>query len=140
MKRFAVFLAVLLAAAAVTALDHVPAMRTVVPERPDPALPHYGVTWQASAPAAGIDGPAVIRPRMPETGVYRVQVGSFARTALAMGCFDRLRSAGFSPMFEPFAGMYRVVVSGIAAADMPEVAVRLGGAGFREVWIRRESD
>jgi len=72
-------------------------------------------------------------------GVYRVQVGTFARTGLARNCFDRLRSAGFSAAFERFGDMYRVVISGVRAAEMPAVAQRLGDAGFEAIWIRREN-
>jgi len=110
-----------------------------------PAPP--AVTQPAPAPVVAQPpanrNPAVITPRMPApdgTGVYRVQVGSFARTALARNCFDRLRSAGFdAAAFERFGSMYRVVIPGVSAAEMAEVAQRLGNAGFETAWARREN-
>jgi len=203
----------------------VPPARTVVPERPDPALPNYGVGWVPAASAAAalaaqageggeeraapevsirlvitVDGservielprptvgavvdalapaaqvatpaappprpveltvapsapvaqalagrPAAISPRMPApdgAGVYRVQVGSFARTALAQASFDRLRAAGFDPRFERFQSeahgrVYRVVIPGVGASEMRGVAQRLGSAGFEAALIRREN-
>lgn len=91
--------------------------------------------------------PAVIYPRNytpAAAGVYRVQVGAFARTALAESSSDRLRTAGFTPRFEIFecrnrGRLYRVVVSGVRAAEIPAVAQRLGNAGFETAWIRREN-
>jgi cell division septation protein DedD len=71
-------------------------------------------------------------------GVYRVQVGSFSNTGLAQQCFQRLQSAGFSPFYEPYGDMYRVLIIGIRAADMEWVVQRLAAAGFSEVWVREE--
>lgn len=228
-------------------------VRTLVPPRPDPALPNHGVTWESAEPAAPVPEPAaaeppalvsvtytaavaepgsqevsirvvitvngeehvieippvtvgaVVRALTPATavptpvapapppialtpapvpapalpapvpvpvpvappavvsrpdrplptvyprnfnpavnGVYRVQVGSFARTVFAQGSFDALASADFTPNFEIFAcpnrgRLYRVVVSGVAAAEIPAVLRRLGNAGFETVLIRREN-
>jgi len=93
--------------------------------------------------------PAVITPRMPAPdgpGVYRVQVGSFSSTKphLALNSFNRLRSADFDPRFERFhceerGLVYRVVIPGVSAAEMAEVAQRLGNAGFETAWARREN-
>ena len=104
------------------------------------AAPQAAVTQAAR-------GPARISPQMPvaaDMGVYRVQVGSFAATALAMNCFYRLRGAGFDPRFERFhsdlhGAMYRVVIPGVCASEMPAVAQRLGSAGFPEALVRREN-
>jgi len=113
---------------------------------PTPAAPPPGpVALTPAPPAAALAGggrPAAIIPAsyVPHAGgVYRVQVGAFARTALALRCFERLRSAGFDPRFERLEGVYRVVIPGVPAADMPAVAQRLGDAGFPEAWIRREN-
>jgi len=110
---------------------------------PTPVAPALGPVALTLAPAMANREPAVITPRMPAPdgpGVYRVQVGSFARTALAQGSFDRLRSAGFNDAaFERFGSMYRVVIPGVRAAEMSEVARRLGNAGFGEAWARREN-
>ncbi|MCL2190802.1 MAG: SPOR domain-containing protein [Treponema sp.] len=120
---------------------------------PTPVAPALGPVALTPAPAPApvaqaaprlraSGDPAVITPRMPAPdgpGVYRVQVGSFARTALARNSFDQLRSAGFQPAFEMFGSMYRVVIPGVPAAEMQEVARRLGSAGFGEAWARREN-
>jgi len=80
-------------------------------------------------------------PKMPDpysSGVYRVQVGSFSNTGLAQQCFQRLQSAGFSPFYETYGGMNRVLIIGIRAAEMEWVVQRLAAAGFSEVWVREE--
>jgi len=113
-----------------------------VPTPVAPALAPVALTPAPAATPRANRAPAVITPRMPASdgpGIYRVQVGSFARTALAQSSFEQLRSAGFQPAFERFGSMYRVVIPGVRAAEMPEVAQRLGNAGFREAWARREN-
>ncbi|MCL2608633.1 MAG: SPOR domain-containing protein [Treponema sp.] len=90
---------------------------------------------------------ATIHPKMPspgDGGVYRVQVGSFARPALAQACFDRLRSAGLDPRFERHEGdgrgpLWRVVLPGIAASEVQALAFMLGNAGFDSALVRREN-
>ena len=94
-----------------------------------------------TAPSAG-GVSAKIVPKMPDPRggrVYRVQVGAFASTAFAQDYFDRLKAAGFRPAFERNGNLYRVVITGIKAADMEQTARRLGAAGFREAWIREEN-
>jgi cell division septation protein DedD len=81
-------------------------------------------------------------PKLPDPNsgkVYRVQVGAFSRVALAQVCFDRLKTAGFTPSYEQNGSLYRVVISGIKAADVSYAAQRLTAAGFTEAWIREES-
>jgi hypothetical protein len=46
---------------------------------------------------------------------------------------------GFTPAYERYGDMYRVVLSGVRARDMPEVARLIGYAGFREILIREEN-
>jgi len=97
----------------------------------------------APPPPIQAAGPVIkIIPKLPDPQsgkVYRVQVGAFSRVALAQVCFDRLKAAGFSPAFEQNGSLYRVVISGIRAADASYVAQRLNAAGFTEAWIREES-
>jgi hypothetical protein len=50
----------------------------------------------------------------------------------------RLKAAGFSPAFERYSNLYRVVLSGIPSAEVSLLAQRLGSAGFSEAWIREE--
>ena len=125
-----------------------PAANVVRPPAPPPQPP---VPIAQSSPVPPTINPSVIPPRggpaakvvprMPDpggNGVYRVQVGAFSRTALAQDAYDRLRNAGFRPAFERHENLYRVVITGVRAAEMSQVAQRLGAAGFAEVWIREE--
>jgi rare lipoprotein A len=91
-----------------------------------------------------IAAPPAIRviPSLPDPHngkVYRMQVGAFSQAALAQVCFEKLRSAGLSPAYEQNGSLYRVVLSGINAADVSYTAQRLNAAGFTEAWIREES-
>jgi hypothetical protein len=101
----------------------------VVPPPPPPAPPVYQ------------QPPINVIPAMPNpysNGLYRVQVGAFSSAGLAQQCFSRLLSAGFFPFYEPYGNVYRVVLTGIRAADMTSVVQRLATVGFYEVWIREE--
>jgi len=71
-------------------------------------------------------------------GIYRVQLGAFSSTALAERCFNRLKSAGFTPYYEQYGSLYRVVITGVKAVDMAGVICRLESAGFTEAWVREE--
>ena len=80
-------------------------------------------------------------PAMPspyDNSCYRVQVGAFSSSGLAQQCLSRLLSAGFSPTYEPYGNVTRVVLPGIRAAEVPLIVQRLAAAGFNEVWIREE--
>jgi hypothetical protein len=101
----------------------------------------------AVPPAASSAAPPAYRPSinvipgMPDpygNGVYRVQLGSFSNGGLAQQCFNRLKSAGFTPYYEQYGSLYRVVITGVTAADMAGVVQRLEAAGFSEAWIREE--
>jgi cell division protein FtsN len=86
--------------------------------------------------------PAAVKPAMPPANsynVYRVQVGAYKSTANAREVFDHLVILGFTPAYERYGDVYRVVLSGVRAQDMPEVARLIGYAGFREVIIRQEN-
>ena len=82
-----------------------------------------------------------IIPQTPDpksNKVYRVQAGAFRNAAFAQDCFDRVRAAGFSPGFELNNGIYRVVIPGVYAADIAQVALRLDLQGFTEILLREE--
>ena len=86
--------------------------------------------------------PVKIIPKMPDPQskkIYRVQVGAFSNTTTAQNCYDRVKNAGYSPSFEKYNNLYRVVISGVKASDMPKIAQGLGSAGFTEVWLREET-
>jgi rare lipoprotein A len=116
------------------------------PSRP-PVSSQYSPPPSRTMPAPPPQGQAAdsvikIIPKLPDPNsgkVYRVQVAAFARAALAQVCFERLKAVGFSPAYEKSGSLYRVVLSGIRAADVSYVAQRLTSAGFTEAWIREES-
>jgi cell division protein FtsN len=70
--------------------------------------------------------------------VYRLQLGSYSSTGNAAQCFQRLISNGFSPCYEQYGNLHRVILPGIRAADTPRIIQRLEAAGFAEVWVRQE--
>ena len=95
----------------------------------------------AAAPPAAFTPSMRVIPGMPNpngSGVYRVQLGAFSNTGLAEKCFDRLKAAGFTPYYEQYNSLYRVVISGVKAVDMAAVICRLESAGFNEAWLREE--
>jgi hypothetical protein len=112
----------------------VPTVNIIVPQTAPP------VAAPSAAPPAY--RPSMnVTPGMPDpysNGVYRVQVGSFSNTGLAQQCFNRLKAAGLTPFYEQYGSLYRVVISGIQAADMAGVIRRLETAGFTDAWIREE--
>ena len=117
------------------------------PSRPTPAYPTSPPppvrTMPVPPPVQGAEAVVIrIIPKLPDPysgKVYRVQVAAYSRVALAQVCFDRLKAAGFSPAYEQNGSLYRVVISGIRAADISSAAQRLTAAGFTEAWIREES-
>jgi len=110
-----------------------PPSRVYIQQAPPPARP---------APVQPVTPSIRVIPNLPDpysAKVYRIQVGAFSQAALAQACFERLRTAGLSPAYEINGSLYRVVLSGIRAADVSYTAQRLGAAGFTEAWIREES-
>jgi len=76
----------------------------------------------------------------PQSGkIYRIQVGAFSTITLAQGCFNKLKAAGLSPVYEQNGSLYRVVLSSVRAADVFNTTQRLYEAGFTQVVIREES-
>jgi len=116
------------------------------PVQPAPPAVQYAPPVQSAppvqyAPPVNRQPSINVIPAMPNphsNGLYRVQVGAFSSSGLAQQCFSRLRSAGFTPAYEPYGNVNRVVLTGIRAADMATVVQRLAAAGFNEVWIREE--
>ena len=115
----------------------VPTVNIIVPQTAPPAA----ATPPPSAAPPAYRPSMNVTPGMPDpysNGVYRVQLGSFSNTGLAQQCFNRLKAAGFTPFYEQYGSLYRVVISGIQAADMAGVIRRLEAAGFTDAWIREE--
>jgi rare lipoprotein A len=84
---------------------------------------------------------AAIKPRMPDpasSGVYRVQVGSYADPQNAQVVAESLVRAGLSPAYEQYGQVWRVVIPGISARQLSAVSQQLGALGIGEVWIRQE--
>jgi rare lipoprotein A len=69
---------------------------------------------------------------------YRLQLGAYTRLEFAQDCYNRLKSAGFSPAIEQYGRYNRVVIPSVAQADLDRLSRRLNAAGFREIWIRKE--
>jgi hypothetical protein len=107
------------------------------------SLPALSVPASAVQPGAAVAlGPQM--PSLDSRGVYRLQIGSFARTALAQACFDKLRSVNFDPRFErhnssEYGTVYRVVLPGVQASEISDYARRLESAGFESVLVRKEN-
>jgi len=113
-----------------------PPTRVYIQQTPPPASPVQPAAVQPVNPGIRII------PNLPDPNsgkVYRVQVGAFSQAALAQVCFERLRAAGLNPAYEQNGNLYRVVLSGIRAADVLYTAQRLKAAGFTEAWLREES-
>jgi rare lipoprotein A len=109
-----------------------PALAEPVPGTARPPVP-----GRAPGPAAPLSSGG--RAAGPSSrGLYRIQIGAFLDERNAAAAFDRLRAAGFSPVYERYDRYYRVVLTGIGAADVEGVALRLEAAGFQEVLIREE--
>ena len=84
---------------------------------------------------------AQIRPGIPPVGTnksYRIQVGAFQVMRNATNVFEKLKNAGFNPSYEHHGNIYRIVLAGIRAEEVPAIAERLGNAGFQEALIREE--
>ncbi|GHV32755.1 hypothetical protein AGMMS4952_23730 [Spirochaetia bacterium] len=103
--------------------------------------PLFSTPAPVQPPAAVSANPAVVKPGFPPVGTnkrYRVQVGAYTVTRNAVEAFDRVKSVGLEPSYERYNDFYRVVISGVRADDVQNVAGRLGSVGFREVLIREE--
>jgi rare lipoprotein A len=65
-------------------------------------------------------------------------VGAYKVTRNAVDTFDRVKGIGLEPSYERHDDYYRVVLSGIRAEDIQNLAGRLGSIGFREILVREE--
>jgi cell division protein FtsN len=73
----------------------------------------------------------------PNNGrIYRLQVGSFYSEAGAALAYQQLLMAGFSATYEYSYNSYRVLAIGIPASNVAYTIQRLGGMGFRQIWVR----
>lgn len=69
---------------------------------------------------------------------WRIQLGSFTNEDNATRLVMRLRSEGFNPAFEKSDGLTRVVLSGIAGAELDQTKGKLHQAGHAQYLVRQE--
>ncbi|MGE5413573.1 MAG: septal ring lytic transglycosylase RlpA family protein [Syntrophomonadaceae bacterium] len=70
------------------------------------------------------------------TGLWAVQVGSFAERPRADRHADRLRAAGYTVYFEPYQGLTRVKVGPLdSRADAEAALAELEAAGFEGIVV-----
>jgi rare lipoprotein A len=113
---------------------------------PAPAAPPAVAPAAPPAATPVVEAPAdpnaaVIRPGIPPLGTakrYRVQVGAYKVTRNAVDTFDRVKGIGLEPSYERHDDYYRVVLTGIKAEDIRNLAGKLGSVGFREILVREE--
>ena len=119
-----------------------------------PVQPQAAATAQQQAPApvqpravtpvqpAISYPPAAIKGGIPpaeSAKYYRLQIGAYGVPRNAIEAFDRLKAAGLNPAYERFGDLYRVVLAGLKANEIPAIAQILGNAGFAEALIREEN-
>jgi hypothetical protein len=54
----------------------------------------------------------------------------------AAEAYRRVAETGLQPSYERYGDYIRVIISGVRAADLELIAMRLGSANFQEVLIR----
>ncbi|MDR2078694.1 MAG: SPOR domain-containing protein [Treponema sp.] len=110
---------------------------------PQAVPPPRAVQPHRTAPPPVQRGPSVnVIPQLPGPGdntLYRVQIGAFKTRLNAEEVFNRLLTAGFSPVFEVGGGLTRVLIPWIRGYEVQALGERLYREGFREVWLREES-
>jgi hypothetical protein len=77
-------------------------------------------------------------PDPQSTNTYQLQVGAFRTARNAEAVFNRLKQAGFNPVYERRLNLTRVMIRGVKAKDVPSSLERFKQAGFREALIREE--
>jgi cell division protein FtsN len=80
-----------------------------------------------------------IIPGLPDRNsgkIYRLQVGAYSVLDTADRTARNVRAAGFNVELEQVNTIYRVMVLGIASADVYQASVRLGSLGFSQIWVR----
>jgi cell division protein FtsN len=78
-------------------------------------------------------------PSRQGSSLYRLQLGSFRQPANAEDLRARLAAAGFAAEMERAeAGITRVVLRGVRAAELASVRRRLAAAGWPDALVRLE--
>ena len=70
---------------------------------------------------------------------YQIQVGSFKNIQNADKALETLKNASFNPVYEKYLDFTRVLITGIHAKDIASCLERLKDLGFREVWIKEDT-
>ena len=74
-----------------------------------------------------------------DTGnLYDVQVGAFRVASNADRAAEGIRRAGYTPCYESYGNLTRVIVRGLRFPELWPCIDRLGCAGFREVIVREK--
>jgi cell division protein FtsN len=90
-----------------------------------------------NAPAAKIVGGI---PSAASTKSYRLQVGAFTVPRNALNAFEKLKNAGLNPAYEQSGEFYRVVLAGLKASEIQNIAQILANNGFQEAVLREEAN
>jgi hypothetical protein len=72
--------------------------------------------------------------------LYQLQLGAFRNSSNAETVFTRLLRAGFSPVYESYQNLTRVLIRQIPAQDVAPYLERIKQAGFQEAIIREDRE
>ncbi|MDR1443258.1 MAG: septal ring lytic transglycosylase RlpA family protein [Treponema sp.] len=116
----------------------IPVPRTSEPAAPvAPAPGPAAPIVPAIAPVMAAAPPAAAPVVKPNT-IYRIQVGSFKEARNALAAFDRLKGAGFSPVYERNGEYFRVVLAGVPSNEVNGILQKIITAGFANPLLREE--
>lgn len=96
------------------------------------------VSIRKIADNSGIATATIVAKETKMDGRWRIQLGSFTNEDNATRLVMRLRSEGFNPAFEKSDGLTRVVLSGIAGAELDQTKGKLHQAGHAQYLVRQE--
>jgi len=96
------------------------------------------VSIRKIADNSGIATATIVAKETKVDGRWRIQLGSFTNEDNATRLVMRLRSEGFNPAFEKSDGLTRVVLSGIAGAELDQTKGKLHQAGHAQYLVRQE--
>jgi hypothetical protein len=118
--------------------DEIASSRESPPDGVPPASAgfDYGRAPQAASPRRIV---VYVSGQAPRQGrYYRLQVGSYAVRSNAARAANSLKNAGLYPAFEEYQNKVRVVLPQVPGKDVVETAMKIGSAGFSDVWCREE--